>query len=155
MSTEPVIVLRSPWRFFNATLGIVGAGAMAAFVPDAPNIVEPVVFAALAATCVALAIRAFLAKVVLGDQLSLHAIWTTRRYRRTEIQVVTGEVLEDRFLLVMWVPTVHLTEEDRPVRALMGYSLMGHRNKRVDRQVEQFAAWLGRTANAMNSGASD
>lgn len=119
---------------------------MAAFVPGSSSMIEGALFSAAAVACFVLGLRALLSKVVLGEDLVVHGIWSTRPYGPTEVEGVTEEVLEDRVIAVMRVPAIRTQEEEVLARALMGYALPGRRNRRVTRQSAQMATWLqGRT----------
>ena len=137
--------LLAPWRYFSLGLGVLGAIAMAAFVPGSGSAIEAAAFGFAAAVSLVVGVRALLSRVVLTDEIRIHAIWSTRSYQREEIEKVSDEVMEDRLVAVMWAPVIHLkatNSEPIVLRSLMGYSLPGRRNRRVGRQTRILADWL-------------
>lgn len=132
-----VLVVRGPFRFAQATLGVAGALCVALFVFGA-SLPMQIFYGVATALALIIAYRAGRARVEVSDQgLVIHRVGRTLTIDRNQIRDVQPVVSEDRLVALLWAPVIHCPDGDIELSSLIGYSRRGSSNRRVERQSAQ------------------
>lgn len=136
--------LRSPWQWVARALVTVSAAFAVILAAGSwhAGSIDRMLFSVLAAAMLLICWRAFRVAVVLEDEQLVHrGFWTTARIKRCRITDVTASVLNEKFFILSWMPSISTLDGSHDIQLLAGYGRPGRTNSRVERQVEAIKAW--------------